>query len=736
MSGAMSQPDFQIDPLLEERRARLRAERLLEQAQRDLRMANAQLVAHAMDLSRQVITQRNAMSEITAHASELDLLNQQAQSDLAQARQIAALADLRLRTAIDTLDDGFAVFDKEQTLVLANRAYLAPFLNFAEVQPGINYARLLELCVYENLFDLDGTAPDIWLHRMHIRRAAAVIEPVDLFFRDGRQVRLVEHRAPNGDLVSLARDMTQTLRYQAELIAAQERAEAGARAKSAFLANISHELRTPLNGIIGMADLLVETPLEPDQRVYSDTIRSSGQALLAIVNDVLDFSKIEAGHLTLRPDLFDLERTLQDILLMFAPQAVAQELDLVLDYGATLPRIIRADGGRVRQVLTNLIGNAVKFTPSGQVVVRVAAQDIDGAAQRAMITVTDTGIGIAPADQQMIFQEFRQVEGLHPGTQTGTGLGLAISRRIALAMGTDLWVESSPGTGSTFGFSLDLTGSDAASSGHEALPPDLKSAVILGGETTSRTLLEQSFAQAGVLVSTVSEVEEAQAAFADHPPALVVLDMGSAKCDSAARRLRASWPGARIVMLCTAMQDSRALLADKVLNHALPKPLLWRDLAAALTPSRTAPLAQPETGQKRLRVLYVEDNATNRMVFCKLTEGLPLDLQLATNGAEGVDAFAAFAPELIFMDVSMPVMDGLEASRRIRTMPGGAYVPILALSAHALPEDAERMREAGMTAILSKPLRKSALLDALHQHAPAGWTPALTSRPMMAAKRP
>lgn len=456
---------------MRERRARLRAERLLEHARMELTAANDRLKAHAFTLSDQIIEQRAELQDMRTIAEQLEGVNTQASQELQIAHSVANLADMRLREAVETITDGFAVFDSDQKLVLANQAYFSVFDGFPEVTQGIGYNRILEICAYEGLVDLQGTAPGDWVQRMLDRWHKPQITPLEMHFVNGISVRLMDRRVPNGDYVSLVRNITRSLKYQAQLIEAQTQAEAAAQAKSAFLANMSHEIRTPMNGVVGMADLLTETKLDSEQRIYAETIRNSGQALVTIINDILDFSKMDAGKMDLYPENFDLEKTIHEVLTLLAPAARGKSIELILDYDIFLPRHFKADPGRVRQVLTNLIGNAVKFTETGYVLVRAVGVNKSDDAQLVHITVEDTGIGIAPEYSDHVFSEFQQVEDATNRRFEGTGLGLAISKRIIELMGGTIWLESEPGIGSCFGCSLNLQIAVSVDANHSFPPP-------------------------------------------------------------------------------------------------------------------------------------------------------------------------------------------------------------------------------------------------------------------------
>ncbi len=729
-------PSRVADQIMLERRARLRAERLLDHARLELTAANARLKEHAFTLSDQIIEQRAELQDIRSIAQQLEGMNTQTAQELQHAHSAADLADIRLRQAIETITDGFAVFDSNQTLVLANQAYLSIFAGFAEVTKGIGYNRILEICAYEDLVDLQGKEAGEWVASMLSRWENPQITPLEMHFTNGISVRLMDRRVPNGDYVSLVRNITRSLRYQAQLIDAQARAEAAAQAKSAFLANMSHEIRTPMNGVVGMADLLAETKLDSEQRIYAETIRNSGQALVTIINDILDFSKMDAGKMDLYPEVFDLEKTIHEVLTLLAPAARGNSIELILDYDIFLPRQFKADPGRVRQVLTNLIGNAVKFTETGYVLVRAVGVHKSGDTQLVHITVEDTGIGIAPEHCEHIFSEFQQVDDATNRRFQGTGLGLAISRRIIELMGGSIWLESEPGIGSCFGCSLNMEiAADAGHSFPPPLPPALKRVLLVSDHLISRGILERHFQSARVKTVTATQAVHALRMLGQHKIDLVLIDQDLTSDDAAqiVSLMEQRAPGCPVIMMCSALADhSNAVLAGNA-RHALPKPLLWRDVAIsiseALAPKQAGaapvsdPMSPPATAQDQhepMTVLYAEDNATNRLVFAKMVQGLDLELHFATNGREAIEKFTDTRPDIIFMDISMPEMDGREATRHIRALEDGASVPIVALTAHALQEETEKMLASGMNDTLTKPLRKAQLLDLISRYGRAG----------------
>ena len=813
------------EKLAEERRARLAAERLLELKQAELFAANRQLGQHARKLSEEIVETR---AEVATVRDE----NQRVKSELGAANEKIEVVESQLWMALESIHDGFAMYNADRCLVLANPAWMSVFDGLDTIAPGASQAHILDMMVEEGIVDLQGEPGDLWRARMLNRWDQTPIPEETLRLWSGHFIKIEDRRTPDGGIVSLAVDITglmrmwsaveelpdgfvmydsddrllmcnqryrdfyaasapamvrgasfeDILRYgltrgqypeavgredawleermehhraarteleqplsdgrwlrvleretreggrvglrvdithlkdtQAQLDEARKRAEAANRAKSAFLANMSHELRTPMNGVVGMADLLAETELTEDQRLNVDTIRTSGEALLTIINDLLDFSKIEADRLTLRPESFDLEDLVTEIVLLLQVGAREKRLELLVDYDLFLPTRFVGDRGRLRQVLINLIGNAVKFTREGHVLVRITGAEA-GPGQTALhVAVEDTGIGIPPDKLDHIFGEFNQVEDERNRQFEGTGLGLAISRRIIALMGGELWAESQPDSGSCFAFRIVLPTEASEPAERRPLPAGLRRVALAGEAGPQRAILERQLARLGLTVVSL----------ADGGADLVVLWRPSGGAAEPLAALRASGH-AGPVLVAHGRADALPDLQDCGPGvRALPVPAQLGPLVDALCGVMPedrpgAPPPVPGPGDGLLDVLVAEDNRTNRLVFSKMVKDLPLSLRFAEDGEQAVARHAERRPDIVFMDISMPRMDGKEATRHIRAAEGGGpRVPIIAVTAHAMDGDREAILEAGLDGYLTKPVRKAALRALLAEHFPA-----------------
>ncbi|WP_347311628.1 response regulator [Defluviimonas sp. SAOS-178_SWC] len=727
-----------VEKLARERRSRLAAERLLEQKKRELFAANSQLSRHARSLSDQIVEQRQGLELARCEAESLKDQNSQVLHDLERANCEAEVAQRQLWEAIETIEDGFAVFDAAARLVTANRAYLDLF-GAGGVALGDPYLKVLAVLA-EGVADLEGEDVQDWCHEMIERLGRDVIEPTVVLLRDGRHIRFLDRRGEAGDLVSMALDITEAMQREAELEEARERAEAANRAKSAFLANMSHEIRTPMNGVVGMAELLCETALTEEQKLFAETIKSSGEALLVIINDVLDYSKIEAEKMRLYPEPFDLERCLHEVMLLLQPKAREKGLKLLVDFDLFLPTRYIADPGRVRQILTNLIGNAVKFTADGHVLARVVGIERTDHSYDLHVSIEDTGIGIAPDHVDLIFGEFNQVEDQSTRKFEGTGLGLPITRQLVRLMGGTIWVDSEPGQGSCFGFKVNFAPAEPTGAAmHPDRPVLLKRALIVDDVQINRVILERQLETYGLEVTNCRTPAEALEALAAGPAFEVILtdhDMPEIDGPDLAARIRAAGVTVPILLLSSRPDAAADRTAD--MTAVMQKPILRSQLLKVLLelsyPAKAAEIvpvaaAEPLGGDGRtMRVLAAEDNRTNRLVFRKMVAGFDIELRFAGNGRETVELWRSFRPDMIFMDISMPEMDGREAARAIRaieTERGLPAVPIVALTAHAMDGDRVSILDSGIDHCLTKPLKKAVIAAKIAEHCPATARPAV-----------
>ena len=660
-----------------------------------------------------------------------------------------------MRGAIDAIDEAFVLFDPDDRLVFCNDKYRQMFHDTAELfVPGARYEDLIRQSALRGQRPAAVGRVEEWVaERLAQRRTAdaAVVQRLG----DGRTIRIVDRRMPDGHIVGFRIDIT-------ELTQTTEAAQKASVAKSQFLANMSHEIRTPMNAILGMLALLRKTELSARQADYAVKTEGAARSLLGLLNDILDFSKVEAGRMTLDPHPFRIDQMLRDLSVIVSANVGAKPVEVLFDIDPALPRELLGDAMRLQQVLTNLTGNAIKFTARGEVVlaIRVLAQDAAGVTME--FAVRDTGIGIAPENHARIFSGFTQAEASTTRRFGGTGLGVAISQRMVALMGGELRLDSTLGQGSRFYFSITLpVAGDAAPDGDTAVarpaPGVPLHALVVDDNPTAREVLQRMGDALGWTISVAASGEAALALLEDDAARGVVCDavfvdwqMPGLDGWATSQRIRALGLGGKAPVIVMVTAHGREMLARRseadqaLLDGFLVKPvtpsMLFDAIADAglgLGPAGPVrPAGMP--GVQRLaglRLLVAEDNPNNQQVARELLEDEGASVHIASNGKEAVEAVAAADPpfDVVLMDLQMPVMDGFAATRAIREDLALGALPIVAMTANAMASDREACLAAGMNEHVGKPFDLNHLVQVLLRQARRGAAPHASATPATSA---
>src|SRR6202167_5837946 len=653
-----------------------------------------------------------------------------------------------LRALIDNVPDFMYVKDVESRFVVGN-ASLARSVGVPGPEQLLGktdrdfYAKELADAYLQNDQNVMRTKQPLF-----DREEECINEKGDKIFLLTTKFPLLYARGEVTGIVGVGRNITGRRKAEQEMQRAREAAEAASRAKSEFLANMSHEIRTPLNGVIGMTDLALDTDLTAEQREYLETVKMSSDSLLTVINDILDFSKIEAGKIDLEAADFNLRDCLETTLKTLALRADEKGLELLCEIAPAVPEVVEGDSSRLRQVLANLVGNAIKFTHKGEVALSVQLASKDGDDRLLRFTVSDTGIGIPAEKQKLIFDPFTQADTSTTRKYGGTGLGLTISSRLVNMMGGKIWVESEIGRGTQFHFTVQFKRVGRTTQMETTAPPELLHGIkvlVADDNATNRRILEGMLKRWDMQAKSVESGDEALAELcaagkAREPYALILTDMHMPGMDGfkLVERIRQlpELSTATVMMLtssesrgdaarCKGLGVSAYLLKPirlSELREAIARVVGAREQHSAISLVTPGSVKDPQAASETLRILLAEDNLVNQRVTTRLLEKRGHRVVVAATGREALTALEKDNYDLLLMDIQMPEMNGMEATARIREKEKitGGHQPIVALTAHAMKGDQELCLAGGMDGYLAKPIRAQELDQILDQFAGRG----------------
>jgi len=639
----------------------------------------------------------------------------------------ADLTTAQLQGILRIADDAVVCFDSEQRIILFNHGAEEIFGWSREEALG----QAIDLLLPPRVRPGHGKLVQEFRRSPEIARKMGERRTISGMRRDGSEFPAeasISKLETEGSVIFtvILRDMTVRAAHERELEAAKERAEAAMQAKSMFLANMSHEIRTPLNAVIGMTSLLLNTQIDDEQRDYAETVRASSEALLTIINDILDYSKIEVGKLEIERYPFDLRRCLEEAMDLISAEAGEKNINLAYFIDDSVPASLVGDVTRLRQILVNLLSNAIKFTHRGEVVITVSGTALDDSRHEISFAVRDTGIGIADDQLATLFQSFTQGDASTTRKYGGTGLGLAISRRLTEMMGGRMWVDSQVGNGSTFHFTVvaEAAGSQLASSYLQEFSSALagKRALIVDDNSTNRRILVKQTLTWGMLPSAAaSGIEALDFIRHGHAFDVGILDMSMPEMDGLAlaleiRKHRDAQALPLVMLTSVANQRirddkmGRAAFAAYLNKPIKPAALLdvmlhaMRIAPLSVEPRQPAQVPAKLAASLPLSILVAEDNTVNQKVVQQLLHHLGYRADVVASGVEVLDALERQNYDVILMDVQMPEMDGLEATRRLKARFGDAAPRVIAMTASAMLGDREKCLAAGMDAYVSKPV--------------------------------